>query len=425
MERKYRAACIGGSPEQIIADSKVRTVCMYLLILFLVLCLSAAAVSNLARGGLSEIDRAEYGGDARTVEAEVEAAYGDERVKREVRVKVLPKEAEPEIVAQQMASLKERLPKLILGENESLNGVVSDLILPSFDEETGIDLAWESDKAYAVSEEGRVNLIDGAAGEDVILTARLRKGDAQDEVAFRVIVGDPGADYDYAKNLGESLEAAVKNIGEDTTGDRLILPTSTNSGVKLDWKVPGDLGMLAFVFVLIFVGFAVYRNRYALVDRTVDRWRDGVKRDFPGFLNKLLLLLNAGLVITGAIAKIAEDYEERRRAGEERHFYEELLGIRDRMQASNTTLASEFTDMAIRSDRREIMRFSAILADNIDKGNALAEKLSQESQILWRGRKKDAEEKGRLAETKLTFPMVLQLLAIILITVAPAVMNMR
>ena len=70
------------------------------------------------------------------------------------------------------------------------------------------------------------------------------------------------------------------------------------------------------------------------------------------------------------------------------------------------------------------MRFSAILADNIDKGSALAEKLTQESDMLWNLRKKRAEEKGRLAETKLTFPMVLQLLVVILITVAPAAFEM-
>jgi hypothetical protein len=40
-------------------------------------------------------------------------------------------------------------------------------------------------------------------------------------------------------------------------------------------------------------------------------------------------------------------------------------------------------------------------------------------------RKKRAEERGRLAETKLTFPMALQLGAIILITVAPAAFEMQ
>jgi Flp pilus assembly protein TadB len=217
----------------------------------------------------------------------------------------------------------------------------------------------------------------------------------------------------------------VEGISGSADGDMVSLPDSTSSGIRLNWKMPGNFSLPALIVILLLIGFAVYKSRYALVDKAVERWREGVRRDFPGFLSKLLLLLNAGLVITSAITRIADDYSVHRKEGEERYFYEELCGMRDRMRASNTTLTVEFADMAARSGQREVMRFSTILADNIDRGNALAEKLSQESRTLWTARKKIAEEKGRLAETKLTFPMVLQLLVIILITVTPAVMNMR
>ena len=39
----------------------------------------------------------------------------------------------------------------------------------------------------------------------------------------------------------------------------------------------------------------------------------------------------------------------------------------------------------------------------------MTEKLESESDILWTQRKKIAEEKGRIAETKLTFPLALLL----------------
>ena len=54
----------------------------------------------------------------------------------------------------------------------------------------------------------------------------------------------------------------------------------------------------------------------------------------------------------------------------------------------------------------------------------MTEKLESESDILWTQRKKIAEEKGRIAETKLTFPLALLLLVLILITAAPAIMEM-
>jgi pilus assembly protein TadC len=312
-----------------------------------------------------------------------------------------------------------------LGGNASLNDIVSDLDLPAEDEATGIDIAWESDRLDLVDAWGRVNLIEGTAGEEVTLTANLRKGEVWDKVSFRVILGSPGAGYDYARGLEDSLTAVTERVSASAEGEALSFPSVTDSGIRLAWRAPGNYGYPALALVLIAIGFAVYRGRYARVDETVRRWREGIRRDFPGFLNKLLLLLNAGLVLTSAVERIADDYADHRREGEERCFYEELCGMKNRMRASNTTLAMEFADMATRSGQREVLRFSTILADNIDRGSALADKLAQESEMLWRIRTKDAEEKGRLAETKLTFPMALQLLVIILITVAPAVMDMR
>ena len=99
--------------------------------------------------------------------------------------------------------------------------------------------------------------------------------------------------------------------------------------------------------------------------------------------------------------------------------------MEDRLQAAGTGLAVEFADVAARSGQREVMRFSAILSDNIDKGTSLSDKLVRESEMLWALRKKSAEEAGRIAETKLTFPMALQLLVVILVTVTPAAMEMH
>jgi hypothetical protein len=80
--------------------------------------------------------------------------------------------------------------------------------------------------------------------------------------------------------------------------------------------------------------------------------------------------------------------------------------------------------MAARSGVREVMRFAAIVNDNVDKGSALAEKLKTEGELLWSLRRRNAEEAGRIAETKLIMPMTLTLLVLIAITVAPAALEM-
>jgi Flp pilus assembly protein TadB len=148
-------------------------------------------------------------------------------------------------------------------------------------------------------------------------------------------------------------------------------------------------------------------------------------KDFPEFIDKLLLMLNAGLVVSEALSRIAADYERRADAGAKRPLYEEFAAIRQRVENTNAPLSVELSMMAARSGVRELMRFASIVSDNIDKGSALAEKLKAEGELVWKLRKKDVEEAGRLAETKMILPMTLTLLTLVMITMAPAVFDMQ
>ena len=67
---------------------------------------------------------------------------------------------------------------------------------------------------------------------------------------------------------------------------------------------------------------------------------------------------------------------------------------------------------------------TAVIADNISKGVELNEKLERESELLWILRKKNCEERGKMAETKLTLPLMMLLMVLIVITVAPALIEL-
>ena len=72
---------------------------------------------------------------------------------------------------------------------------------------------------------------------------------------------------------------------------------------------------------------------------------------------------------------------------------------------------------------KELVRISNIINDNVNKGVELTAKLQAESEMLWLNRKKSCEERGRLAETKLTLPLIIFLMVLIVITVAPALLE--
>ena len=89
----------------------------------------------------------------------------------------------------------------------------------------------------------------------------------------------------------------------------------------------------------------------------------------------------------------------------------------------------EFRDFSRSSEHsgegsRELMRISNIITDNISKGVELTDKLQSESETLWLSRKRSSEERGRLAETKLTMPLTVFLLVLVVVTVSPALLEL-
>jgi hypothetical protein len=98
--------------------------------------------------------------------------------------------------------------------------------------------------------------------------------------------------------------------------------------------------------------------------------------------------------------------------------------IKRRAELTNAPLHMEFRAFAQRSGVRELSRIAGILGDHIERGSDLTVKLREECELLWFERKKQSEEKGRLAETRLTMPLAVLLCVLVLVTVSPALFEM-
>ncbi len=144
-----------------------------------------------------------------------------------------------------------------------------------------------------------------------------------------------------------------------------------------------------------------------------------IKDELPDFINKTVLLMNAGLVLTAAFDVIVC---ERGRSGD--GFYGRLEEINNNLKASNASFVLEFRKYAVETGEREMLRLSNIINDNIDKGSELTYKLEREAELMWNTVKKSAEEKGRLAESKLSFPMGILMCVLIAVTTMPAFLAM-
>ncbi len=184
---------------------------------------------------------------------------------------------------------------------------------------------------------------------------------------------------------------------------------------------PMDPLLVLLIFTGIF--FLIYKKRYERIDKQVFKAKETMIDDFPQFIDKLVLLLNAGMVTEAALKKIVIDYRTSRNVLGRRALYEGLLDMMGRIEETNVPLQRELSEYAAMSGVREMLRFSAIIEDNLSKGSGLCEKLEGEGALLWMGRKKRAEEKARLAETKLSLPLMLLLLSLMVITTAPILLT--
>lgn len=426
MREMYRAAFADAGADALIGKARKTNRTILTAAALLIAAVSLLWVSEALGPEEAELDlrRDSPGGAARTVTAEAHAEYGSEAIDEQLTIRVLPREPGAEEAAAMVQDVMRRLPTMILGENPSVSEVTYDLRLPRADEQTGADISWSSSDKAVISDDGYVNPVGAEAGQQVVLSAHIRLGEAWDTLAIALRVGQPPDGYDLAQALRQRLKEIVRAASASREGETAALPGEAQ-GVRIDWRTPRRSGHLPELFIGMFILAVAFRYRYRAVEKRIAEAHGQIERDFPDFIGKLGLLLGAGLVITSAIERITEDYCQNRRVNDKRQLYEELVAMRERMQAGNTPLVYEFADIARRSGLREVMRFSSILADNIDKGSALADKLEQENRMLWDGRKRRAEKEGRIAETRLIFPMVLQVLVVVIVTVAPAAFEMR
>lgn len=218
------------------------------------------------------------------------------------------------------------------------------------------------------------------------------------------------------------LRGMISRMNADTSVEKISLPKELGEGQALTWKKAEESNLALYGAVALAAGIFLYKSRFCKVEREEHQARESIIRELPEFINKIVLLLNAGSVLNTAFMKIMEDHQKSSR--KQSYFYGQMEQISRSVQEANGSLHEELRAFAKRSGVKELMRVTSIISDNISKGTDLSDKLKKENELLWFSRKQNAEEKGRLAETKMTMPLVVLLMVLILITIAPAMMKL-
>ncbi len=225
-----------------------------------------------------------------------------------------------------------------------------------------------------------------------------------------------------AESLFESELSNMLMKLSKTGGRKIMLPSSLPSGTELIWRKGESstwpvLILLAPMLVWLLYLDGEKKKRDAVREKT-----ESVECELPAFNDQLLLLLGSGLIFRDAFQRIAEGYRNRKKKS---FFQSEIISIEDETEEGVSDIVNVITRRSEAMGVSQFSRLAGVIRDNQLRGTDISGKLKTEGEILWDLRKRNAEEKGRLAETKLTLPLAILLLVLVLVTAAPAMIQVQ
>ncbi len=293
----------------------------------------------------------------------------------------------------------------------------------------------ENGPKYITDESGNIIAIQReslATSEEYDLNLEIIDGENSSERSVRInkqAAGNKTPEPSDEENQQAEREAEITGIITEielSDDKRIKLPACLSDGSRLKWSIKEkavDTGWLFIPLIYICLIILVVKSSIDSNTDTDKEIRQSIIMGMPRFTNQLLLMMNAGMILSDAVERISSSY---RLFGEENmgFFEREMTTLADRNMDHRSSTAMLINDLAGTYNVKELMRISTILLENERRGSDVIDNLERESRYLWDDRKIIARERGKMIDTKMSYPLAILLLLLIVITMAPAMMNL-
>lgn len=343
---------------------------------------------------------------------------GKSRKKVMVEIKKEPYDEE-EIVGFLEEAL-ETMDERILGKNKSFGRVEHPLFLLTAMPDTPVSISWDTDKPVYLDWEGNLGEDIPKEGVQIMLNGTLTVGEYLRVYERRLTV--------YPEKLPED-EAFLRTLRREidkagiSKGKYQYLPDEIN-GKRVMWESPSDYtGIGVTTFALVIGGLLLLHGASQKKQQEKDRQRQ-LLLDYPGLMNKLILLMQAGASSRRAFRKIALDYRREVEEGRKsRPAYDEVLHMYYEME-QGVPEEEAYERLGSRCSLMEYRTLATLLVQNLKKGSSrFLNALRQECVQAFEERKKRALILGEEAGTKLLLPMMGMLLLVLLILMVPSFLS--
>ena len=193
---------------------------------------------------------------------------------------------------------------------------------------------------------------------------------------------------------------------------------------SLEWRyLPNNTSLILGLFLIVIIPLISYQKDQEIHKQTEIRKKQ-LQENFPDFISKLILLMEAGMSIKGAFFRIGEDYRKKN-GGKKNYLYEELLYVCRQMK-NGLTEKEGYELLGRRCDISCYKKLSGLLIQHLQKGgSSILESLREESIRASEEEKRNIQKKGEEMGTKLLFPMILMLGIVMVFIMVPALFSFQ
>lgn len=407
----------GERVEYIKTEYYVKKITLFLAILFAGAFLGLAARINARKGSSLEGNRLVYRESYESGERQLLLAADDGEDKNSFLIEVYPRilsQSETETLAD--AFLKD-IETYILGKNQDIRHITTDLKLEEAYEGFPFDVSWESSREEVLDSSGRVGNIASAVSLELKVTLTYR--DYTRTETLQAVV-EPAALSQEEQEYLELREYLLETEEESRGKDIWSLPEEWK-GKKLEWSLETkDYSFLIWASTPA-VAALLYLSADKDLHKELEKRRRSLGREYPELVHKLLLYVGAGMTIRGAFKKIGGDYEKKKqKTGKVQLVCEEVLYTCRELQGGVSEGAA-YEHFGKRAGSREYIRLGTLLGQNLKRGNStLLERLREEAEKVSGESLLRVRKLGEEAGTKLLFPMVMMLAVVMVMIMVPA-----
>ncbi|MDD5949332.1 MAG: hypothetical protein PUC39_06365 [Lachnospiraceae bacterium] len=362
------------------------------------------------------LQREDYGGEEKEYELSVAL---ENRTTQQLNVTVSPRQYSEEQLEKLFQKGFSEGWKQVLGENSSFEQVTKPLQMVTELEAGPLEVRWWWEDEEYILENGELNYEEIGEEARVTLYLELKYGEDIRQQCRALVLRTPI--HNNQQLLLQNLEKKIvlydqKNLQEPEVSIPAHLLGTTLKTQESSFK--GYFLFLAFLLPLLF-----WLKWNQDMHQQLEERRRQLLREYPEFINKLVLYLGAGMTLKHCFLQLYQEYQQRKKEGEKCYLYEEI-GVMVQELNAGVSEPRCYEQWGRQLGEPVYIKLCHLLIQNLSKGSeGLLVLLQQEMQQALREKRESARRYGEEAGTKLLFPMLLLLVAVMVIVMAPAILN--